>query len=80
MISHAAGFPVPEKPFPAKSNTAPCYFQHLPCYGINREERNISLILHAKIRTFAAKTPDNSEEKNFFPCSFPVPRPEQRKS
>ena len=67
MISNAAGFPVPEKPFPVMSNTVPCYVQHLPCYGINREEYNIYLILGDKICIFAGKAADNREEKFSFP-------------
>jgi hypothetical protein len=60
---------------PCSGKTLPCYVQHLPSYGINREEQNIYLISGDKISAFARKSADNREEKNFFPCSFPVPRP-----
>ena len=79
MISNAAGFPVPEKPFPVMSNSVPCYVQHLPCYGINREKQNIYLISGDKIRIFSGKSADNREEKNSFPVLSLFHAPEQGK-
>ena len=68
-VSNAHGLPVPKGALPVNSNTAPCYFQHPPCYGINREGQNIPLISNATNGAFWGKTADNREEKIFLPCS-----------